>query len=43
MAADGISTAAFVLGRSQAGRFLEAQGVRALLIATDGEQVSVNL
>ena len=43
MAADGLSTAAMVLGRPQAHAFLEAQGVGALLIAPDGAVTTVNL
>ena len=38
MAADGLSTAAMVLGREQGLRFLEQQGVGGLLIASDGSQ-----
>jgi FAD:protein FMN transferase len=36
MAADGLSTAAMVLGRERGLRFLEAQAVSALLVAPDG-------
>jgi len=43
MAADGLSTAAMVLGRPGAHAFLEAQGVGALLIAPDGDVTTVNL
>jgi len=38
MAADGLSTAAMVLGRERGLQFLERQGVRGLLIAPDGSQ-----
>jgi thiamine biosynthesis lipoprotein len=43
MAADGLSTAAMVLGREQGLNFLEAQGVGGLLIAPDGATTTVNL
>jgi thiamine biosynthesis lipoprotein len=43
MAADGLSTAAMVLGRERGLRFLESQRVGGLLIASDGTQLSVNL
>jgi thiamine biosynthesis lipoprotein len=43
MAADGLSTAAMVLGRERGLRFLGRQGVGGLLIAPDGTQLSVNL
>ena len=43
MAADGFSTAAFVLGREHGLRFLEDQGVGGLLIAGDGTTRTVNL
>jgi thiamine biosynthesis lipoprotein len=43
MAADGLSTAAMVLGRERGLRFLEEQGVGGLLVAPDGSSVSVNL
>jgi FAD:protein FMN transferase len=43
MAADGLSTAAMVLGRERGLRFLEAQGVGGLLIAGDGTTLTVNL
>ena len=42
MAADGLSTAAMVLGREQGRRFLEDQGVGAWLIAADGTSLGVN-
>jgi FAD:protein FMN transferase len=38
MAADGLSTAAMVLGREQGLQFLENQGVGGLLIAADGTE-----
>jgi thiamine biosynthesis lipoprotein len=41
MAADGLSTAAMVLGRTDGLRFLRDQGVRGLLIAADGTIESV--
>jgi len=43
MAADGLSTAAMILGRERGVRFLEEQGVGGLLIAPDGTQWKVNL
>jgi thiamine biosynthesis lipoprotein len=43
MAADGLSTAAMVLGHACAQTFLESQGVSALLVAPDGAVVEVNL
>ena len=43
MAADGLSTAAMVLGRAGGQAFLEAQGVGALLVAADGAVTTVNL
>jgi FAD:protein FMN transferase len=43
MAADGLSTAAMVLGRKRGLQFLERQRVSGLLIASDGIQLSVNL
>jgi thiamine biosynthesis lipoprotein len=43
MAADGLSTAAMVLGRDRGLRFLKEQGVGGLLVAPDGSSVSVNL
>jgi FAD:protein FMN transferase len=43
MAADGLSTAAMVLGRERGLSFLESQAVGGLLIAPDGTQTSVNL
>jgi FAD:protein FMN transferase len=43
MAADGLSTAAMVLGRERGQRFLESQGVGGLFITPDGTQTSVNL
>ena len=43
MAADGLSTAAMVLGRERGLEFLEAQGVGGLLIAATGEVSTVNL
>jgi FAD:protein FMN transferase len=43
MAADGLSTAAMILGRERGLRFLEQQGVGGLLIAPDGTQWKVNL
>src|SRR5579871_2325284 len=36
MAADGLSTAAMVLGRQQGAHFLEQQGVRGVLVTPDG-------
>jgi thiamine biosynthesis lipoprotein ApbE len=41
MAADGLSTAAMVLGRERGLRFLEAQAVSALLVAPDGSLTTV--
>lgn len=43
MAADGLSTAAMVLGRELGLELLEAQGVGGLLITADGAISSVNL
>ena len=43
MAADGLSTAAMVLGRAQAVSFLAAHDVAGLVIAPDGTQESVGL
>jgi thiamine biosynthesis lipoprotein len=43
MAADGLSTAAMVLGRERGRRFLEDQAVRGVLVAPDGEVLLVNL
>lgn len=43
MAADGLSTAAMVLGRSAGLKFLEEQGVGGLLMAADGSTWQVNL
>jgi thiamine biosynthesis lipoprotein len=43
MAADGLSTAAMILGRERGLQFLEEQGVGGLLIAPDGTQSRVNL
>jgi thiamine biosynthesis lipoprotein len=43
MAADGLSTAAMILGRERGLHFLEEQGVGGLLIAPDGTQWRVNL
>ena len=43
MAADGLSTAAMVLGRERGLRFLEAQDVGGLLIAPDGTEFKVGL
>ncbi len=43
MAADGLSTAAMVLGRERGLRFLEDQAVAGILIAPDGAMLSVNL
>jgi thiamine biosynthesis lipoprotein len=43
MAADGLSTAAMVLGRERGPQFLEQQGVSGLLIAPDGTMERVNL
>jgi hypothetical protein len=42
MAADGLSTAAMVLGRERGARLLEQQGVRAVLVAPDGSVRQVN-
>jgi thiamine biosynthesis lipoprotein len=42
MAADGLSTAAMVLGRERGERFLIEQGVRGLLVAPDGTTLEVN-
>ncbi len=43
MAADGLSTAAMVLGRERGLRFLERQGVGVLMIAPDGASWQANL
>jgi len=43
MAADGLSTAAMVLGRDGGHRFLEHQGVGAVLVGADGTLLTVNL
>jgi thiamine biosynthesis lipoprotein len=43
MAADGLSTAAMVLGRERGLSFLESQAVGGLFIAPDGTQTSVNV
>jgi thiamine biosynthesis lipoprotein len=43
MAADGLSTAALVLGREKGSRFLADQGVGGVLVATDGSLSKVNL
>jgi thiamine biosynthesis lipoprotein len=43
MAADGLSTAAMILGRERGLQFLEEQGVGGLLMAPDGTQWKVNL
>jgi FAD:protein FMN transferase len=43
MAADGLSTAAMILGRERGLQFLEEQGVGGLMIAPDGTQSRVNL
>jgi len=43
MAADGLSTAAMVLGRKRGLEFLEAQAVGAVLMAPDGATWEVNL
>jgi thiamine biosynthesis lipoprotein len=43
MAADGLSTAAMVLGRERGLDFLRAQGVRGVLVAPDGTTWQVNL
>jgi FAD:protein FMN transferase len=43
MAADGLSTAAMVLGRDRGLEFLRGQGVGGLVIAPDGEMLEVNL
>jgi thiamine biosynthesis lipoprotein len=43
MAADGLSTAAMVLGPERGLTFLESQAVGGLFIAPDGTQTSVNL
>lgn len=43
MAADGLSTAAMVLGRERGLEFLRAQRVGGLVIAPDGEMLQVNL
>src|SRR4030081_1032744 len=43
MAADGLSTAAMVLGSERGLEFLEDQGVGALLVSPDGAIVSLNV
>ncbi len=43
MAADGLSTAAMVLGRERGFKFLDDQGVGGLLVGPDGSIVSLNL
>jgi len=43
MAADGLSTAAMVLGSARGLKFLEEQDVQGLLVTPDGSVVSVNL
>jgi thiamine biosynthesis lipoprotein len=43
MAADGLSTAAMVLGRVAGSGFLEGQGVGGVLVAPDGTTLTVNL
>ena len=43
MAADGLSTAAMVLGRKQGLEFLEHQGVGGVMVAPDGTTYEVNL
>ncbi len=43
MAADGLSTAAMVLGSQRALEFLQDQGVSGLLVSPDGRVVSLNL
>jgi thiamine biosynthesis lipoprotein len=43
MAADGLSTAAMVLGRERGMEFLRAQGVGRLMIAPDGATCELNL
>jgi thiamine biosynthesis lipoprotein len=43
MAADGLSTAAMVLGRQRGAELLEQQGVSGVLIAPDGATWEVNL
>jgi thiamine biosynthesis lipoprotein len=43
MAADGLSTAAMVLGGGRGRKLLEEQGVGGLLVSADGAIVSVNL
>jgi thiamine biosynthesis lipoprotein len=43
MAADGLSTAAMVLGRQRGLQFLESQGVGGVLVAPDGTTLAVNL
>jgi FAD:protein FMN transferase len=43
MAADGLSTAAMVLGRQRGLEFLDSQGVGGLLVAPDGATFEVNL
>jgi thiamine biosynthesis lipoprotein len=42
MAADGLSTAAMVLGRARAQAFLKSQNVAAVLVTPDGAVVEVN-
>jgi thiamine biosynthesis lipoprotein ApbE len=43
MAADGLSTAAMVLGRQAGATFLESQGVGGVLISPEGTAKLVNL
>jgi thiamine biosynthesis lipoprotein ApbE len=43
MAADGLSTAAMVLGSERGLKFLDEQGVRGLLVAPNGSVASLNL
>ncbi|HEY0581249.1 MAG TPA: FAD:protein FMN transferase [Chloroflexota bacterium] len=43
MAADGLSTAAMVLGRERGQLFLKQQGVGALFVSPDGSSVECNL
>ncbi len=43
MAADGLSTAAMVLGSKRGLKFLDEQGVRGLLVAPNGSVASLNL
>jgi FAD:protein FMN transferase len=41
MAADGLSTAAMVMGHERGRRFLRQQGVRSLLVSPDGELTKI--